>query len=85
VATPLIDEFGASTAHGSAYLAILATALAGRSAPRSTADRCARSCSGVVLMLLAIVALSRSAALQLGILLSFATVGIPMYVCCRCR
>jgi sugar phosphate permease len=84
VATPLIDEFGASTTQLGIgmSLAILATALAGpalgvvldRGPLRTT------MLSGVALMLVSVLLLSRGTALwQLGACLAFATVGMSMY------
>ena len=84
VATPLIEEFGASSTQLGLgmSLAILATALAGP--PLGVAlDRGplrAIMLGGVALMLLSIAALSRATALwQLAVCLSFATVGLSMY------
>ena len=84
VATPLIEEFGASaTQLGLGIsLAIFFTALAGP--PLGSAlDRGPLRVvmlSGVALMLLSVVALSHGAALwQLAVCLAFATVGMSMY------
>jgi len=84
VATPLIEEFGASTTQLGLgmSLAIFATALAGP--PLGVALdrgplRVLMLC-GVALMLLSVAALSRATALwQLAVCLSFATVGMSMY------
>ena len=84
VATPLIEEFGASTTQLGLgmSLAILATALAGP-ALGVALDRGplrAIMLGGVALMLLSVAALSRGTALwQLAVCLSFATVGLSMY------
>ncbi len=84
VATPLIEEFGASTTQLGVgmSIAILATALAG--APLGILlDRGplrAIMLSGVALMLASVVALSRGMALwQLAACFAFATVGMSMY------
>ena len=84
VATPLIEEFGASTTQLGVgmSIAILATALA--SAPLGIAlDRGPLRTimlSGVALMLASVVALSRGMALwQLAACFAFATVGMSMY------
>jgi sugar phosphate permease len=83
-ATPLIEEFGASTTQLGLgmSLAIFATALA--SPPLGVAlDRGPLRTimlGGVALMLLSVAALSRGTALwQLAVCLSFATVGMSMY------
>jgi sugar phosphate permease len=84
VATPLIEEFGASTTQLGLgmSLAILATALAGPPLGVALDRGPLRTImlGGVALMLLSVAALSRGTALwQLAVCLAFATVGLSMY------
>jgi len=84
VATPLIEEFGASATQlglGMSF-AILATALAGPALGVALDRGPLRTImlSGVALMLVSVLLLSRGTALwQLGACLAFATVGMSMY------
>ena len=84
VATPLIEEFGVSTTQLGLgmSLAILATALAGPplGAALDRGPLRAIMLSGVALMFVSVLALSRGAALwQLAACFTFATVGMSMY------
>jgi sugar phosphate permease len=84
LATPLIEEFGASTTQLGIgmSLAILATALAGPALGFALDRGPLRTImlSGVALMWVSVLLLSRGTALwQLGACLAFATVGMSMY------